>query len=126
MSRYLLSSTPLEQYIKYIRSVKNDQTILLVLTDSFDRVMEFHRYNQIHLIYVLNSNQQQIKRKYPKSVCFFNNEKNLVEHLRRDIILTYRYDLPISLSSIDFMNNDQSLIVLDETTLFYWNQLFIR
>ena len=127
MTEFLEQCSTIEQCIKYIKSVKNDQSILLVLADSFDRIMELHRYNQIHLIYVLNNNnQQQIKRKYPESVRFFSHEKNLVEHLRRDIILTYRYDLPISLSSIDSMNNDQSLIVLDETTFFYWNQLFIH
>jgi hypothetical protein len=113
----------------YIKSVKNDRSILLVLTDFFDCALDFDRYDEIHSIYILNRNQQEIDdeiRNSSKLTQIFNDENILIERLRYDIVLTYRNDLPISFSSIDNMKNDQSLIKLDGSTLFYWNQLFIH
>ena len=45
----------------YIKSVKNDRSILLVLTDFFDCALDFDRYNQIHSIYILTREKYSIE-----------------------------------------------------------------
>lgn len=129
MVEFLHQYFTIEECENYIKSVKNDRSILLVLTDFFDCALDFDQYDQIHSIYILNRNQQNIDgkiRNSPKFTQSFNDENILIKRLRYDIVFTYRNDLPISFSSIGNMENDQSLIKLDESTLFYWNQLFIQ
>jgi hypothetical protein len=52
---------------------------------------------------------------------------NLIDRLRKDILLTHRSDLPISSSSINEIKIEQSLTSLHGNTLpFLWNQIFFH
>ena len=129
MIDYLKKFDSLEAFNNYIKEVQSERKILLVLTNFFSRLPYFNHLSQIHSIYILNKSSQNMENKkqtYSKLVNIFTNEHALVERLRRDILLTYRNDLSISISSVSDMTIDQSLTNLDETALmFMWNQAFI-
>lgn len=111
-----------------IKKIKTQRKVLLVLTSFFDHLAYFNDLPQIQSIYILGKNLKNVKyekEKYTKLIHVFPDERALIERLRQDILLTYRNDLPISISYIQEMTNDQSLISLGKNmSLFLWNQLF--
>ena len=113
--------------IRYITQVKSERKILLVITD-FKSVLHFEGFAQIQSIYVLQEDEENIeftKGDHPKTVSIFKNQDELTERLRKDILLTYRNDLPISISSLNEITTEQSLTNLHGNTLmFLWDQLF--
>lgn len=90
--------------IHIAEKVRSDRKILLVLitSDSFGFVSYFNDFPQIHAIYVLDENFEKLnEQNKPKKLNgIFINECALIDRLRRDILLTYRNDLSISISSL--------------------------
>jgi tetratricopeptide (TPR) repeat protein len=113
----------------YIKRFHSERKILLVLKDFFDHLSYFNDLPQIHSIYILDNFSQNViyeKEKYSKLVHIFTDEHTLIDRVRRDILLTYRNDLPINISHLNEITIQQTLTSLDKTTLlFLWNQLFI-
>jgi tetratricopeptide (TPR) repeat protein len=111
-----------------ITNVQSTRKILLILTNFCDTLSYFNDLPQIHSIYILKKNFENIEyvRKNDKLVNIFTDIYTLVERLRQDILLTYRYDFPIDKSCLHEMKIELSLINFNQTTLmFLWNQLFL-
>ena len=49
------------------------------------------------------------KGDHPKLVSIFKSQDELAERLRKDILLTYTNDFPISISSLNEITTEQSL-----------------
>jgi hypothetical protein len=123
-----------ETCISYINQFQSDCKILLVLTD-FESLSTFEDFIQIQSIYVLKKERQKIefnKENHQKLVDIFEDIDKLIDRLRKDILrkdilLTYRSDLPISISSLNEITIEQSLMNLHgNASIFFWNQLFIH
>ncbi|UJR17980.1 hypothetical protein I4U23_004881 [Adineta vaga] len=129
MGDYLKKFDSLETLNNCIQEVQIERKILLVLTDSFDRLPYFDQLLQIHVIYILNKSTQNIEyRNYTPSklVDIFTDEYTLIERLRRDILLTYRSDFSIGIFRVQDTTIELSSTILDETAMmFMWNQAFI-
>ncbi|CAF4381358.1 unnamed protein product [Rotaria sordida] len=70
---------------------------------------------------------QYEEQEYSKLVNIFTDEQTLIERLRHDILLTYRHDLPITISRLHDIRTEQSLMSLDKNEYtFLWNQAFIH
>ena len=125
---YLKKYHSQENCIDYIKQVKSDRKILLV-TNDLQSISVFEDLKQIQSIYVLqedNQNTELNRNDHPKVVGIFENQDQLTDRLRKDILLTYRNDLPISVSSLNEITTEQSLTNLHGNTLmFLWDQLFI-
>jgi tetratricopeptide (TPR) repeat protein len=114
----------------YIRGLKTERKILLVLTDSFEHLIDFNNLHQIQSIYILERiNSQNIndeQKNYSKVIDIFPDEHKLIERLRQDILLTSRNDFSLSISSLNEISIQQSLTSLDgKSLMFIWNQLFL-
>ncbi|CAF3949451.1 unnamed protein product [Rotaria sp. Silwood1] len=130
MTNFNLSSTPLNEIQNYEDyKIVCHRKILRVLINFFEYVSYYNDFPQIQSIYVLERNLQNINyenQTYSKRVNTFIDDHTLIERLREDILLTYRNDLSISISSLQEMTNQQSLTNLDQNTfMFLWNHLFI-
>jgi tetratricopeptide (TPR) repeat protein len=122
---YLEKYCSFEECYNHISKIRSELKILLVLTDFYQNLSDFHDLPQVQSIYILNKNLVD-KQNYPKVVNIFTDERMLIERLRQDILLTYRNDLPISISSINEISIEQTLTSFDKNSLlFRWNQLFI-
>jgi tetratricopeptide (TPR) repeat protein len=125
---YLKKFDSNETCINYINQFKTERKILLVLTD-LESLSNFEDFVQIHSIYIFKKelqNNQFDKKNHSKLVDIFENIDKLIDRLRKDILLTYRNDLPISISSLKEITTEQSLMnLLGNTLMFMWNQLFI-
>jgi hypothetical protein len=113
---YLNIFNSFETSDNYIKKIKSERKIFLVLTCFFDYLSYFNDLLQIQSIYVLERNSQNVKEKYSKLVKVFTDERTLIERLRHDILLTYRNDLPINISYLDEFKTENSLINLDINT----------
>jgi hypothetical protein len=121
---YLEKYYSFEECYNHIRKIRSERKILLVLTDFYQTISDFNALPQVQSIYILNKNLAD-KQNYPKVVNVFTNERMLIERLRQDILLTYRNDLPISISSINEISIEQTLTSFDKNSLLFpWNQLF--
>ncbi|CAF1166622.1 unnamed protein product [Adineta steineri] len=127
-AHYLEKCDSIDTCKNYIREIKSERKILLVLINLFKHVAEFVGLSQIQSIYILEKDHQNIhydKENFSESIHIFTNESLLIDRLRHDILLTYRNDLPISVSYLDEIKHEQSFINSDtHTYLFLWNQLF--
>ncbi|CAF5119902.1 unnamed protein product [Rotaria sp. Silwood1] len=126
---YLEKCDSFETCYNYVKKFQSERMIILVLIELFEYLSDFNNLLQIQSIYVLQRNLQNMryeKQKYSKLVNVFTDERTLIERLRHDILLTYRHDLPITISCLDEIKTEQSLMSLDknEYTLL-WNQAFI-
>ncbi|CAF1188503.1 unnamed protein product, partial [Didymodactylos carnosus] len=125
---YLKKCHSFETCDNYIKGFQSERKILLVLIYLFDHTSYFNDLSQIQSINVLERNTRNVKyekQKYSKLIDIFTDEHTLIERLRQDILLTYRNDLPISISRLDEINSERSLTSLDKNTLmFLWNQFF--
>ncbi|CAF4544167.1 unnamed protein product [Rotaria sp. Silwood2] len=126
---YLEKCDSFETCNNYIKRFQSERMIILVLIELFEYLSDFNNLLQIQSIYVVQRNFQNMgyeKQKYSKLVNIFTDERTLIERLRHDILLTYRHDLSITISCLDEIKTEQSLISLDknEYTLL-WNQVFI-
>lgn len=118
-----------DQCMYYIESFESERKIFIVLTDFFDYLPYVNGLSQIHRIYILDKLSQcnLYGEKYSKLVNIFINENELIERIRQDILLTYRDDLPITISHLKEMQNEQSLTNLDDTMQqFIWHYLFVH
>ena len=117
-----------ESCFNYINTTQSHRKILLVLTHFYQDLEQFNKLPQIQSIYILAKNPENFKdekEKYSKLIHVFSDERILIERLRQEILLTYRNDLPITISHIEEMTNQLSLTCLAKTRLlFHWNQLF--
>ena len=114
----------------YIKGFRSERKILLVLVDMLEHLPYFNNLAQIQSIYILERSIQNTecdKQKYSKLVNVFKDDNTLVEQIRRDILLTYRSDLSITISCLDEIKIEQSFMSLDKNTFeLLWNQLFIH
>ncbi|CAF1067547.1 unnamed protein product [Adineta steineri] len=126
---YLKKFVSVEECYDHITDIKSERKILLVLTEFFECLVHFNELNQIHSIYLLEKNGENInfnQTQSSKMVNIFSDKHTLIERLRQDILLTYRNDFSINISSLREITIEQSLTSLDENSLmFVWNQLFI-
>ncbi|CAF0825076.1 unnamed protein product [Adineta steineri] len=126
---YLEKFVSVEECFDHITDIKSERKILLVLTEFFECLVHFDELDQIHSIYLLEKNGENInfnQAQSSKMVNIFRDEHTLIERLRQDILLTYRNDFSINISSLREITIEQSLTSLDENSLmFVWNQLFI-
>lgn len=129
-SRYLKRFHSQEHCKRFIREVKSERKILLILTE-FDSLSVFHDFIQIQSIYLLLKKKRSFStihsENYPKLVDQFIDIDELIARLRKDILLTYRTDLPIRISSINETTTEQSLISLQRNSIMlFWNQLLVH
>ena len=126
---YLKKFDSNEESINYIKQIKSENKIFLVLTN-LKSLSNFEDLIQIQSIYILEKDNQNIefnKENDRKLVDIFNDLTQLINRLRKDILLRYRNDLPINISSINEISIEQSLIHLHGNTLmFIWNQFFFH
>jgi hypothetical protein len=112
----------------YIQKIQSDRKILLVFTDFFQHLSYFNNLRQVQSIYISKKNsdvKEYKKHHYSKLVDVFTNERVLIERIRQDILLTYRNDLPVTISCVSQMKIEQTLINFNTNTLlFLWNQFF--
>jgi hypothetical protein len=86
--------------------------------------MVYLKFNQFIFLEKNFQNANYEREIYSKVINIFMNECKLIERLRQDILLTYRNDLPITISKE--IKTQQSLTFFDKNmTLFSWNQLLI-
>ncbi|CAF4677609.1 unnamed protein product [Rotaria sp. Silwood1] len=114
---YLEKCDSFETCYNYIKNFQSECMIILVLIELFEYLSDFNNLLQIQSIYVLQRNLQNMryeKQKYSKLVNVFTDERTLIERLRHDILLTYRHDLPITISRLDEIKTEQSLMSLDK------------
>lgn len=127
LSDYLQTYDSNESCIQYITQVKSDRKILLVSTD-LKSVLRFEDFPQIQFIYVLQKEEKNIeitKNDHLKFIGIFKDQDELIDRLRKDIVLTYRNELPISISSLNEITTERYLTNLHGNTLmFLWDQLF--
>ena len=127
---YLEKYNSFETCYNYVKSLKSERIIILVLIELFEYLSYFNNLLQIQSIYVVQRNLENIqyeKQKYSKLANIFTDEQTLIERLRHDILLTYRHDLPITISCLDEIKTEQSLMSLDTNTYtLVWNQAFIH
>ncbi|CAF1420529.1 unnamed protein product, partial [Rotaria sordida] len=127
---YLEKYDSFETCSSYVESLQSERIIILVLIELFEYLLYFNNLLQIQSIYVVQRNLQNIqdeKQKYSKLVNIFTDERTLIEQLRHDILLTYRHDLPITISRLHDIKTEQSLMSLDRNThTLLWNQAFIH
>ncbi|CAF3284127.1 unnamed protein product [Rotaria socialis] len=113
----------------YIETSKSEGKILLILTE-FESLSAFENLIQIQSIYVFDRNHQNTqfeKEHHPKLAAIFKDINSLIERVRKDILLTHRSDLSISISSLNEIKIEQSLTSLHGNTLmFLWNQIFFH
>jgi hypothetical protein len=65
------------------------------------------------------------REQHSKVVNMYVNEHELIVAFRRDILLTYRNDLPTTISYLKEITNERSVMNLDRNAMFFcWNQLF--
>ena len=126
---YLMKCDTRENCIKQIEMFKSERKILLVLTMDLEYLSSFEDLTQIQAIYLLQKqgeNFQFNKQDHPKLIALFQDINDLIDRLRKDILLTYRSDLPINISSLNENNIEQSLTGLHGNSLaLLWNQYFI-
>ncbi|CAF2911888.1 unnamed protein product, partial [Rotaria sp. Silwood2] len=88
----------------------------------------FNDFPQIRKIYVLSKDSQNVKsnkQNYSKLVDIFSEKSILMERLHQDILLTYRNDLPVTISCLSEYKNEQSLTgIRGNTLMFLWDQFF--
>ncbi|CAF0870173.1 unnamed protein product [Rotaria sordida] len=110
-----------------IKKFESKDTFLIVLKD-FIPEADFQNLRKIQSIYVLKENYQSLtcnRINHPEVVEIFEDINTLINRLYKDILLAHR-DLPISISPLYEIKNEQSLTKLDGNTLmFLWDQLFI-
>ncbi|CAF1309606.1 unnamed protein product [Rotaria sordida] len=127
---YLEKYDSFETCCNYIQGFQSDRIIILVLIDFFEYLSYFNNLFQIQSIYVMQRNPQNMQyeeQEYSKLVNIFTDEQTLIERLRHDILLTYRHDLPITISRLHDIRTEQSLMSLDKNEYtFLWNQAFIH
>ena len=113
---------------EFIRSFRSERKIFLVLTTWQDYLSYFEKLSQIQSIYVLVTSSKEVH--YESSTCsklinFFYDQSTLIERLHRDILLTYRNDFPMTISCLDEIRIEQSLMSLDQNSnMLLWNQAF--
>lgn len=119
----------IETGLNHVKQIKSDSKVFLVLTN-FESLLSFENSKQIQSIYIFqvdNRNIQFNMKDHPKLIDRFDNIAELIDRLFKDILLTYRCDLPITVSSIKEIKIEQTLTNLHENTLmFLWDQLFIN
>lgn len=118
----------IETGLNYINQLKSHSKIFLVLKN-FESLIHFENLSQIQSIYIFKTEDEHMQfntKVRPKLSGIFEDVTELIDRLRKDVLLTYRSDLPISISSIKEIKIEQSLTNLHENTLmFLWDQLFI-
>ncbi|CAF1222901.1 unnamed protein product [Adineta steineri] len=118
-----------EACISYIRKFKSERKFLLVLTMDLEYLSSFEDLSQIQSIYILkksNENIQFNKQNCLKLVDKFENIDELINRLRKDILLLYTSDLPVNISSLNENNIEESLISLHRNSLtILWYKSFI-
>ncbi|CAF2974522.1 unnamed protein product, partial [Rotaria sp. Silwood2] len=110
---YLEKYDSFETCYNYIKGFQSERIIIFVLIELFEYLSYFNNLFQIQSIYVMQRNPQNMeyeKQTYSKLVNIFTDEQTLIERLRHDIILTYRQDLPITISCLDEIKTEQSLM----------------
>ncbi|CAF2609852.1 unnamed protein product [Rotaria sp. Silwood2] len=126
---YLNKYDSSEACTTYIKKFKSERKILLVLMIDLEYLSVFEELSQIQAIYVLKKQDENIEfneQDHKKLVHLFQNVDELIDRLRKDILLTYRSDLPISISSLQENNIEQSLTSLHGNSLtILWNQYFL-
>ncbi|CAF5112974.1 unnamed protein product, partial [Rotaria sp. Silwood1] len=123
---YLEKCDSFETCNNYVKGFQSERIILLVLIDLYEYLSKFNSLPQIQSIYVLERNLRNIRyeeQKDSKLVEVFTDERTLIERLRHDILLTYRHDLPITISRLNDTKSEQSLMSLDKNSYtLLWNQ----
>ncbi|CAF1190173.1 unnamed protein product [Rotaria sp. Silwood1] len=126
---YLEKCDSFETCNNYVKGFQSERIILLVLIDLYEYLSKFNSLPQIQSIYVLERNLRNIRyeeQKDSKLVEVFTDERTLIERLRHDILLTYRHDLPITISRLNDTKSEQSLMSLDKNSYtLLWNQVLI-
>ncbi|CAF1157791.1 unnamed protein product [Rotaria sp. Silwood1] len=126
---YLKIYDSCEACISYIKKFKSERKILLVYMMDWAYLSIFEDFSQIQSIYVLKKQDDNLefnKQNHPKLIDLFQNLDELINRLRKDILLTYRSDLPINISSLNENNIEQSLTSLHGNSLaLLWNQYFL-
>ncbi|CAF1247121.1 unnamed protein product [Adineta steineri] len=111
-----------------IKEVESERKFLLVVKNFIPKTA-LESLCQIQSIYILQEKDQDLEynsRNHSKIVGTFNSIDTLVNRLHKDILLTYRGDLPISISPLHEIKNEQSLTKVNGNTLmFVWDQIFI-
>ena len=112
-----------------LKKFKSERKFLIILTD-FHFITEFESLPQTQAIYIWEKNDGRFGYKpeiHSKVVGIFDNIDDLIDRLRKDILLTYRCDLPITISTLTEIKIEQSLTNLHGNTLiFVWYQLFVQ
>ncbi|UJR17422.1 hypothetical protein I4U23_004317 [Adineta vaga] len=117
---YLEKFSSMEACISYIHEVQSERKILLVLLMNLECLSNFEDLSQIHSIYALtqqHETSQLDKQDYSKLVGPFENLYELINRLRKDILLTYTNDLSINISSLYENKIDQTLTNLSGNSL---------
>ncbi|CAF4120178.1 unnamed protein product, partial [Rotaria sordida] len=113
----------------YIKQIRSERIILLVLVNFSEYVPYFNDFHQIQSIYVFENSLQNINyevQKYSKLINIFTDEHMLIERLRRDILFIYRNDLSINISCLHDIEIQQSFTISDQNKgMFLWNHVFI-
>jgi tetratricopeptide (TPR) repeat protein len=124
--RYVKEYYSDEECINYIKQFKSERKILLILTN-VESISNFVSFPQIQSIYVLEKQSNNFnKNNYEKLVNVFDDINELIDRLCKDIVILCKSDLPITISSIKEIINEQSITKLQENTLmFLWNQVFV-
>ncbi|CAF1343900.1 unnamed protein product [Rotaria sordida] len=127
---YLEKYESFETCDNYVKEFQSERMIILVLIELFEYLSYFNSLLQIQSIYIVQRNLQNMeyeKQKYSKLVNIFTDERTLIERLRHDILLTYRHDLPITISCLDEIKTEQSLMSLNtHSYTLLWNQTFMH
>lgn len=82
-----------------MKEFKSEGKVFLILTN-MKSLSNYEKFVQIQFIYILNEQHKIIqfnKKDHPKLIDVFENMNDLIDRLHKDLILTYRNDLPISI-----------------------------
>lgn len=127
-SHYLKTYHSQENALNYINEMKSERKILLILTD-FESSVYFDHCRQIHSIYIFlneSSLNQHEKKSSSKIIGLFTDLDQLITRLRKDILLTYRHDLPLKISSINEISIEESFTNLQGNSMtLFWNQMLV-
>ncbi|CAF1358056.1 unnamed protein product [Adineta steineri] len=114
---------------KHIKKVESERKFLLILKGFLPKTALENLY-QIQSIYILKEKYQKLEdtsQNHRKIIGIFDDVDTLINRLHKDIILGYGTDLPISISPLHEIKNEQSLTKVDGNTLmFLWEQIFLN
>ncbi|CAF3670551.1 unnamed protein product [Adineta steineri] len=128
-NNYLKKYDSREACMSYIRNFRSERKIFLILLMDVEYLSIFEELSQIQSIYILKQHDENLqfnKQDHLKLVGPFENIDELINRLRKDILLTYTSDIAINTSSLNENKIEQSLTNLHCNTLtILWYHYFI-